>query len=164
MRVLSISSRCPRGPKMIWWLYLKTTSLRWPGAGTGWHTHVGEVEGNKMYPPTKCLFHTWVILSWKESWPKRLRKKLWPSPWPPKECRQRACPGRGAVTIDGCRVSQWCRGRDLAKSVKIPLCGSPSRPTQQTSVYQIFAFLSSCQLPDFPLRSQTATPNILLYL
>ena len=28
----------------------------------------------------KCLFGKWIILSWKQSRPKRLRNKLWPSP------------------------------------------------------------------------------------
>ena len=35
--------------------------------------------GPRFFTP-KCLFGKWIILSWKQSRPERLRKKLWPSP------------------------------------------------------------------------------------
>ena len=67
----------------IWSLRADKISICWYkseqwGQGLGWFYWLG-TAGEQSVPP-HSVPSMWIILSWKQSRPKRLRKKLWPSP------------------------------------------------------------------------------------
>lgn len=58
-------------------------------------------KGVQTNHPKMYNFGMKIISSWKQSSPKRLRKKLWPSlqHLPEKKCRPRTCTRKGIITL-----------------------------------------------------------------
>ena len=72
-----------------------------------------------------------------------------------------------AIPIENYGINWLCRqgGTYQSLSVKISLCISSCLcVAQETFIYQTLAFLSPCQSPFSPFKSQTASPNVLFCL
>ena len=115
------------------------------------------IVGGQNWPPPKRLFGMHIILSWKQSRPRRWRKNfdLLPS------CLKNADEGPGT----GKELSAWvmivwtrCVDREEPSKVALLKFLSGSRclcRAQQTPVYSTCALPSPTPLPYSPLRSQT---------